>query len=146
MLATRQSRLPAASARRIARPSTRRALAVVAAGGAAGPAAASAAALSVVAVANASAAAPTPLAQAAAQAAADASLFLAQERGQLRDLVEQAAAGVADGSAAEAVGAAFKAAAAPFAVFGGGAALLNALFCGATGLIAYALLFKAPKQ
>jgi len=34
----------------------------------------------------------------------------------------------------------------PLAVFGGDAGLLNALFVGAAALIAYALIFKAPRQ
>jgi hypothetical protein len=73
-------------------------------------------------------------------------LLLDQEKVQLRELVGAGAAAVADGSAAAAVASAASRAAAPFALFGGEAVALNVLFCGAAALIAYALLFKAPKH
>lgn len=93
-----------------------------------------------------SSSAAQPLSQAVESASADAAAFLAQERGQLRELAEQTAAAITDGSAAEAASEAAARAAAPFAVFGGQAVALNVLFCGAVALVAYALLFKAPKQ
>lgn len=76
----------------------------------------------------------------------DAAALLAQERGQLRELAEQTGRALADGSIVAAASNAATSAAAPFAVFGGQAVALNVLFCGSVALIAYALLFKAPKQ